>query len=324
MSKKIGLCIFLALVCFLNFGCSTNKDKINNGETNQEKTSITKSKTDKTKIEELNNKPILEDSNNIEVTANENSYQFIIPKGNTLATRIAPPQNYKRINESEQSFITFMRKLTLKEDGSPVLLFDGKEKENQLVHVAAFDIDIGKKDLQQCADSIIRVYAEYYWSTKEYNKIAFHLTNGFLMEYTKWREGYRLSVNGNNTTWTKSSSYDDSYENFREFLDTVYIYAGTLSLSSEGSNIDLTDIEVGDMFIQGGSPGHCVLVIDITTDEHGNKAFLFAQGYMPAQDFHVLKNPQHEEDPWYYSDEISYPLKTPQWTFEVDSLKRWF
>lgn len=250
-------------------------------------------------------------------------FHTILPEGNNLVTRIIPPKDYIRIDEDNNSFVAYMRNLPLKEDGSPVLLYNGDKKGNQMAQVAIFDMDIGEKDLQQCADSIMRMYAEYYWSNKEYERIAFHLTNNFLMEYLKWRDGYRLKVSGNNTSWIKTSTHNDSYESFRSYLDTVFIYAGTLSLDSESEKIELSDIQVGDMFIEAGSPGHCVLVVDIAENETGNKAFLLAQGYMPAQEFHVLKNPLHEEDPWYYSNEIDYPLKTPQWTFGEGSLKRW-
>jgi hypothetical protein len=222
------------------------------------------------------------------------------------------------------SFAAFMRNLRLKPDGSPVLLYNGEEKYNQSAHIAVFDFEIGDQDLQQCADSIIRLYAEYYWSVGDYDKIAFHLTNGFLMEYEKWRDGYRLAVRGNSTSWIKSAGYDDTYDNFVTYLKTVYMYAGTLSLDSECKEINLAEIEPGDLFIEGGSPGHCVLVIDIAENSSGEKAFLLAQGYMPAQNIHVLKNPLHEKDPWYYASEITFPLKTPQWTFAEGSLQRWF
>ena len=43
---------------------------------------------------------------------------------------------------------------------------------------------------------------------------------------------------------------------------------------------------------------------------------------MPAQQFHVLKNDLHEGDPWYYEEEVRYPLHTPQFTFEEGSLMR--
>ena len=69
-------------------------------------------------------------------------------------------------------------------------------------------------------------------------------------------------------------------------------------------------------------PGHVVLVVDVCENDAGNKAFLLAQGYMPAQQFHLLKNPAHENDPWYYVNELTDPLHTPEYTFSMDSLKR--
>jgi hypothetical protein len=217
-----------------------------------------------------------------------------------------------------------MRDLTMKADNSKVLLYNGQEKGIQSAHVAIFDFDVGSSDLQQCADSILRIYGDYFWSIGVYDKINFHLTNGFLMEYTKWRDGNRIKIIGNNVSWNLTNKYDDSYECFREYMTQVFIYAGTLSLSEEGELVPLEDIEAGDIFIYGGSPGHCVLVVDMAQNEEGNKCFLLAQGYMPAQDFHILKNPLHEDDPWYYLSEIEYPLKTPQWSFNEGSLERCF
>jgi poly-gamma-glutamate synthesis protein (capsule biosynthesis protein) len=243
--------------------------------------------------------------------------------GTTLEERINTPKGFSRLASSQDELTGFIRGLQLKKAGSQVLLYDGKEKDYQDGHIAIFDIDVGERDLQQCADSVIRIYAEYYWSIGAYDRIAFHLTNGFLMEYTKWRDGNRLVVDGNDTSWSKKAQYDDSYENFRKYLNIIYSYAGTMSLSEECDRISMEEILPGDMFIYGGSPGHCVLVVDVAADASGNKCFLLAQGYMPAQDFHILKNPLHPEDPWYYTTEIKYPLETPQWSFEEGSLVRW-
>lgn len=243
--------------------------------------------------------------------------------GTTMETRIHAPAGYSRIPSSPEELTGFLRELPLKKAGSKIMLYDGSEKGYQEGHAAVFDLDIGKKDLQQCADSIIRIYAEYYWSIGAYDKIAFQLTNGFLMNYTKWRDGYRIVVAGNDVRWKKSRDYDNSYEEFRNYLEKVFIYAGTLSLSRECEPVDMEEILPGDMFLYGGSPGHCVLIVDIAEDRNGNRCYLLAQGYMPAQDFHILKNPLHTEDPWYYASELSYPLRTPEWTFEEGSAVRW-
>ena len=83
----------------------------------------------------------------------------------------------------------------------------------------------------------------------------------------------------------------------------------------------MSDIQIGDIFIKGCSPGHVVMVVDVCEKE-GKKAFLLAQGYMPAQQFHVLINEYHESDPWYYEDEITYPFITPEYVFNDQCLKR--
>lgn len=153
-------------------------------------------------------------------------------------------------------------------------------------------------------------------------KIAFHFTNGFLAEYVRWRDGERIKVDGNQVQWVQSTVRDDSYESFVKYLRMVFCYAGTLSMETESEEIDCSQMRIGDVFLKGGSPGHVVMVIDICENEAGQRAFLLGQGYMPAQEFHVLKNPQHEEDCWYYEEEITYPFRTPEYTFKQGSCRR--
>ena len=89
------------------------------------------------------------------------------------------------------------------------------------------------------------------WAHGAGDEIAFHLTNGFLMDYPSWREGNRLSVDGNQVSWVKKASYDDSYETFLLYMKYVMMYAGTLSLDNECTAIDISRIKAGDMFIKG-------------------------------------------------------------------------
>jgi hypothetical protein len=80
-------------------------------------------------------------------------------------------------------------------------------------------------------------------------------------------------------------------------------------------------MQIGDVFIQAGHPGHTVLVVDLAECE-GDKVFLLAQSYMPAQEVHVLRNPQDPElSPWYDLD-FEDELQTPEWTFPPGALKR--
>ena len=212
----------------------------------------------------------------------DEAHTAIHPEGTCLEERFPTPAGYTREAAPEGSFQQYLRRYPLKADKSPVLLYDGSEKGNQGAHEAVFDLPVFDSDLQQCADSIIRIYAEYFWSTGNQDRIAFHLTNGFLMDYPSWREGNRLQVDGNQVSWVKKASYDDSYETFLLYLEYVMMYAGTLSLNEECTPISPDQLKAGDMFIKGGSPGHCVMVADVAVDGNGDACFLLAQGYMPA------------------------------------------
>jgi hypothetical protein len=49
---------------------------------------------------------------------------------------------------------------------------------------------------------------------------------------------------------------------------------------------------------------------------------MLAQSYMPAQDVHILKNPaKWRSTPWYELD-FGEELRTPEWTFHKEDLKR--
>ena len=94
----------------------------------------------------------------------ESTYQegavFINPEGETIEGRILTPAGYLREEAEEGSFLQYLRNFPVKEDGSPVLLYDGSEKWNQSAHVAVLGLPIENVDLQQCADSVMRIYAE--------------------------------------------------------------------------------------------------------------------------------------------------------------------
>lgn len=247
--------------------------------------------------------------------------EILNEKGMTLQTRVNPPDGYRRVKESKDSLGRFLREYKLKKAGAKVKLYNGRNKENQDAHAAVFKLPLEKEDLQQCADSVLRIYAEYFWETGQYDKISFQFTNGFPAEYIKWREGFRIQV-AQRTSWVNSGRYDDSYENFKRYLRMVFAYSSTLSLDKESKKVKLANIKTGDIFIKGGSPGHVVMVVDVCENEEGKKAFLLGQGFTPAQQFHLLKNPAHEEDPWYYVDETRYPLETPEYRFGKGTLKR--
>ena len=191
------------------------------------------------------------------------------------------------------------------------------------MYAAVVDMDIGERDLQQCADVIMRLRGEYLWQQKAYEKIHFDFTNGFQVDYTKWMQGYRMRIKGNKTTWYQSKAPSNSYQDFRRYMNLIFAYAGTLSLSKELPSIAFEKMQIGDIFIQGGSPGHAVIIVDMAENpKTGEQLFLLAQSYMPAQDIQILQNPMNDSiSPW-YSNQFTGILITPEWRFEKGNLKR--
>ena len=232
---------------------------------------------------------------------------------------IPVPRGYERTQET--GFGEYLRELPLKKDGTKVRLYDGAEKSWQGGAYAVIDMEIGTSDLQQCADAVIRLRAEYLYKNRMYEDIHFNFTNGFRADYTKWADGYRIKVSGNNVRWYKACEPDFSYKTFRKYLDMVFSYAGTASLSKELASVRITDIRIGDVFIQGGFPGHAMIVVDIAESEDGDKAILVAQSYMPAQDIHIVTNPEGPS-PWYIISDTTEDILFPEWHFTSKDLKR--
>ncbi len=243
-------------------------------------------------------------------------------KGSTIQTRFNTPSGFERIPVEENSFANYLRNLPLKPVGSKVKYFDGRIKDDY-AYEAVVDMEIGNTNLEQCADAIIRLRGEYFYEKKAYDTISFTLTNGFPVDYTQWMKGNRIVVNGHTTTWKKTAEPSNTYKDFRSYMDLVFTYAGTLSLSKTLHSKNIKDISIGDVFILGGSPGHAVIVVDMAENKSGEKVFMLAQSYMPAQETQILRNLNDDKlTPW-YSSKIVGDLVTPQWTFETNQLKTW-
>lgn len=214
---------------------------------------------------------------------------------------IPPPKDFKRVAVAEYSFGAWLRNISLKKDRH-VYLYNGDLKRNQNAQFVVLNISVGHKDLQQCADALMRLRAEYLFSEKRYSEIEFKDNSG---------RSYKWSGGSNRST-------------FDNYLEKVFGMCGSASLEKQLHSVhSLRDMQPGDVFIRGGFPGHAMMVMDIAVNEKGRKMFLLAQSYMPAQDIHIVKNPGDDTlSPWYEVNEQS-EIVTPEWTFFNNQLRRW-
>ncbi len=250
----------------------------------------------------------------------------LVDQGPTVVERIATPPGYERIEVDPASFGAWIQALPLKPPGTKVLWYNGVPKPNQEVVAAVYDIDVGKRDLQQCADVAIRLRAEYLYDRQLYDSISFNFTNGDTVSFRRWIEGWRPQVEGNEVTWYREAEPDSSEQSLARYLQEIYVYAGSYSLSRQlPQREDPCDVRIGDVFVEGGFPGHVVIVVDVAVDTAASdrRIFLLAQGFTPAQDIHILRNPGNDEiSPW-YDCLIGGSLITPEWEFKDEWLRRW-
>ncbi|HTL09988.1 MAG TPA: DUF4846 domain-containing protein [Chitinophagaceae bacterium] len=210
------------------------------------------------------------------------------------------PAGYRRQPVAAHSFAAWLRAMPLKPDKT-VYLYNGRLKANQHAQFAVLDISTGDKDLQQCADAIMRLRAEYLYSEQQLTAIDFMDNN---------QHHYRLPPAANRAI-------------FNQYLSQVFSYCGTASLEKQLLPVgSMQQVAAGDVLIKGGFPGHAMLVADVASNARGQMIYLLVQGFMPAQDMHIVVNPlQPSISPWYTCGEGV--IETPEWRFNSRQLRTW-
>jgi hypothetical protein len=217
----------------------------------------------------------------------------------TIGT-IPVPDGFRRMNEHTDSFGVWLRTIPLKKDKT-VYLFNGLVKANQNAQFAVIDISVGDKDLQQCADAVMRLRAEYLYAQNRG------------MEF--------VDFGGRKYKWPGQQG---SREKFENYLQNVFGWCGSASLEKQLKRVqNFSSLSVGDVFIKGGFPGHAMLVADVAINEKGNKVYLLMQSYMPAQSIHIVVNPMNDKmSPWYEVNN-NENIITPEYSFKKLNLRTW-
>ena len=244
--------------------------------------------------------------------ASSKARAWLNPEGMTVATRFVPPTGFAR-RDYDDAYVEYMRNLPMLPDGSPVYLFNGELKEEQGHHVGVLDIDVGKRDLQQCSDAAQRIRTDFLYQTDQHAKIQYHFANGTMFSWEKYRQGYRIHRDGKKMTMVKTAKPSSSLSTFRDYQKWLFMYAGVSSVKKESPAITVAQMRPGDAI---AGPGHLIIILDVVENAAGEKRFLLAQSYMPAQQIEVLTNP-HSDSPWYDARLLEKcPFETPEWLYK--------
>jgi hypothetical protein len=242
----------------------------------------------------------------------------------SLAARVSAPVGYRRIEVLPQSFGYWLRHLPLLPQGTAVRSYRGKLilPANDPALAAVVDLDLGSRNLQQCADTALRLRGEYLYWRGLGDRAAFVWNGSRRFGYAEWRRGIRpVKVDGR---WAFAARAGPlrGYDSFRRYLQYMFLWTGTQHQVSEPRVRDPRRVEPGDFLVQGGSPGHLVIVLDLARAIRSNRIVaLIGQGFMPAQDLHVLRSKTGSA--WFELDFDRPLVETPLWRpFRWGELRR--
>lgn len=221
----------------------------------------------------------------------------------TLEAAFPPPTGAERVEAD--AFGTWLRARTVASADRPVRTHDGR-----IVGHAArvIELPVVRGDLQQCADSAIRLRAE--WRKERGEPVMFHATSGDPIPWSRWQAGERPYEDGGRLKWRPGTKGEWS-----AYLQHVFTWAGTLSLHAYDTEAAEGTPVPGDLMVDPGSPGHAVVLLDVA--RRGDETYvLVGEGFMPAQDFHVELGPH--DGWWRWGDR----LDLPHWSLPVSSHRR--
>lgn len=219
---------------------------------------------------------------------------------------ISVPCGFERIEVPSESFGEYIRQFPLKERGSHMTYFSGNLALGQYFGYAVLDLPM-LSDIEQCADAVMRMRAEYLWNKGLYDNIHFHSVGGTDQRFTGGPDRNALE----------------------QFLRKVYDSSNTSSLRREMKPKSFSDISPGDVFVYEspgeGFYGHAVLVADVAyNNKSGKKAIMLAQSSTPALTMHVIRDVFHPLlSPWVILDESADEIFVSGIHFDITDLREW-
>lgn len=201
--------------------------------------------------------------------------------------QIATPAGFTRVPLEDGTFGDWLRGLELEPVDTPVRMWDGRESLNQRWHERVVRLSILSR-WQECADSVIRLRAE--WAT-QHGTFRFH---GSDLWYGMSRAAFERGLRG------------------------LFATTGTYNLEHELARP--ADLQVGDVLVFGGSPGHAVLVMDEARDPQGRRVVLLGNGFMPARSFYLVRT---GGSPWHRVEDLDAGMRVePGYQFTWKHVRR--
>lgn len=206
----------------------------------------------------------------------------------------------------------------LSEKQGLIVDYKGRPVADQEKNFSLLTYDVGKRDLQQCADALIRLRAEYLFSQQRFEEIRFRFTDGTLYPFSAYLHGRRPVPDGNRVRFITTQASSFTYRHLRNYLDLVYAYAGTISLARELKQTET--FTIGTVVITPGSPGHCLIITDMAITPAGDTLHKLVEGFSPAQSIYVLRNGEEPQLGFWHRLKKGV-IRTASYTFHTYEMK---
>jgi hypothetical protein len=213
---------------------------------------------------------------------------------------------YGGFPDDPNSWSEWLRLLPLAASGTPVRNYRGEivvpGDDEQLAAVVA--IDIGSRDLQQSADVLLRLHAEWRWYRGELRML--YLSDSKLeLPLQKWGAGERLVAAGGQPKWVAQAAAKPKLDgvDFREYLEAVLAWSDGQALVAESVPLAPEGLEPGAFFLRQGHPADVLVVLDVATSPAGERAMLLAHARNPSENIHVIRPTR---------DTVWFPVRTHQ------------
>lgn len=228
------------------------------------------------------------------------------PGGRKTVGEISPPRGFERVAVEDGSFGEYLRSIPLQKRGAHIRYFNGKIAYGQYFGYAVLDVPM-LSNIEQCADAVMRMRAEYLWTNRQFEQIHFHTVSGMDQKYSGGADRVM----------------------FENYLRMVFDCSNTKSLRREMKPKSVYNMAPGDVFVYEspgpGRYGHAVLVIDVALNNRtGQTAIMLAQSSTPALTMHIIRDILHPiTSPWVILDETSDSVAISGIQFGKDDLREW-
>jgi hypothetical protein len=236
----------------------------------------------------------------------------------SIFKQVLPPFGYTKVETPASSFGEWLRFLPLYPVDRAVLDYEGNVIKMASQVIRVIQLDNPSHGMQQCADTVIRLWAEYLKSRDQLDQLELHTQNGQSSSWRRWAAGYRPVLKGNSFHWIKKESPTSNQTrelHFKEYITWLMQWTGTLALARDLSRVTQSELDIGHMFVHpnrsGNNIGHISIIVDKAVQE-GNSVpiYLIAWGFIPAQDFHIIQPPRNlPHYPWFTRTEAETYLQ---------------